>query len=102
MRAAVMAWLAASHRRHPADTGKLQAAVVAKAAPAEHDRYARCLASNRLDTRGWPPSESDRRLQGLESWQAIAATVKCRTRPDRPSNAVFPVLTGQCNRASGE
>ena len=42
-RAALLARLAASHRRHAADAGKLQAACVAEAAPAEYDRHARRL-----------------------------------------------------------
>ena len=58
--APVLARLAAPHRRHAADTGKLQAAPVAKAAPAQHDRYARCIASARLDACGRPPPQGNR------------------------------------------
>src|SRR5262249_60585383 len=71
MRAAVLARLAASHRRHAPDSGKLQAAPMAKAAPAEYDRHACRLTSAGLDLGRRPPSEGDGRLQGLDSGQAV-------------------------------
>src|SRR5262245_5463804 len=71
MRAAVLARLAASHRRHATDSGKLQAAPMAKAAPAEYDRHACRLTSAGLDPGRRPPSEGDGRLQGLDSGQAV-------------------------------
>ncbi len=64
--AAVVARLAASHRRSAADRGALSAAGVAEAAPAKPHRHARRASSDRLDLGAGPPAESDRRLQGVE------------------------------------
>ena len=55
-RAAVMAWLAASHRRRCADRRELHAARMGKAACSEHDRHARGLSAVRLDAGERPPA----------------------------------------------
>ena len=70
---AVLAWLDASHRRRSADRRKIQAASVAEAAPAQHDRHARRLSPVGIDARTRPPPESDRRLQGLEAGAVSAS-----------------------------
>ena len=65
--AAVLARLAAPHRRHAADRGELPAAALAEAAPAESHRHAGGAPSDRLDAGAGPPPEGDRRLQGLDA-----------------------------------
>ena len=64
--AAVLARLAASHRRHAADAGKLQAASVAETAPAELDRYAG-RATVHPDRR-LPPGAGRRRPGDYKAW----------------------------------
>src|SRR5258705_2137732 len=69
--AAVMAWLAASHRRRRADRRDVHAARVGKAARPEPDRHARGLSSVRLDTGARPPTRRHRRLPALDAGKLI-------------------------------
>src|SRR6185312_5251714 len=67
--AAVLAWLAASYRRCPADRSRLPATRMGKAASAEHDGDVTRLPAVRLDADEWPPSEGDRRLSAVDARQ---------------------------------
>src|SRR6185312_13521680 len=71
LRAAVLARLVAPHRRHAADTGKLQAILVAKAASSEYDRHAGRAAATGIDARCGPPAESNGRLQGVDPGKSV-------------------------------
>jgi hypothetical protein len=64
-RAAVLAWLVASHGRYAAHCGKLQAASLAEAPQAESHGDPGRLPSAGFDFGGRPPSACDRRLQSL-------------------------------------
>src|SRR5665213_2147600 len=66
--ATVLARLAASHRRRPADRREVPAAALAEAAPPEPHRHAGRTPADRLDLGARPAAEGDRRLQGVESW----------------------------------
>ena len=74
----------------PPTAGNLQAARLAEAAPAQYDRHAGRLSAARIDLGRQPPSEGDRRLQGLD---ALTAAIGGGARPFA---AVFAVLTGRC------
>ena len=63
---AVLAWLDAPHGRHAADAGEATAARVAEAASAQYDRHAGAYRPPGSTLAAKPPSESDRRLQGVE------------------------------------
>ena len=67
--AAVMARLAASHRRCRADRRELQAARMGKAAYPEPDGNAARLPALRLDAGERPPPEGDRRLSAVDAGQ---------------------------------
>ena len=119
--AAVMARLAASHRRRAADRGEGRAAAMVEAASAQPYRHARGASADRLDARPGAAPKSDRRLQGLDAgaiessgagrpkW--LAGRVKIvRFRRAFPGTdhaftvlrfAVFPVLIGRRDRRDG-
>src|SRR4029453_14583048 len=113
-RAAVLAWLAAPHRRCSADSGTGHAAAVVEAASTQSHGLARRLSSDRLDPRTRAPPQGDRRLQGLappplaggsdqkpwaEDMRKISReTPACRPAPvppNGPSPAVFSVLINE-------
>src|SRR5262249_40272506 len=81
-RAAILARLAAPHRRRAADPGQGHATSLVEAAPAEPDRHARRPPPDRLDAGAGPAPEGDRRLQGLDAGALIVLRF-----------ALFPLLT---------
>src|SRR5262245_14945421 len=113
-RAAILARLAASHRRRAADRGQGHAAAMVEAAPAQPHGYARRPSSDRLDPGAGPQAESDRRLQGLDagpvsgtgtgvssksfwllSFQPCGWWWRRRKRNPRPPIRRIPVLSSQ-------
>ena len=68
-RATVMAWLAASHRRCPANGGERHPAAVVEAPPAQPHRHTGRAPSHRFDPCPGPQTESHRRLQSLDAGQ---------------------------------